>query len=131
MTDRTTAELVSELGHQATRLVRDEIWLAKQEMARKAKQAGTGAGMLAAAAVIAIYAVGALVFAAITGLDEALPLWAAALVVAAVLLALAALVGLLGRNHLRRATPPLPTEAVDNLKLDVATVKDSMHGRTQ
>lgn len=131
MTDRSTAELVSELGQQASRLVRDEIWLAKQEMTRKARQAGMGAGLLGAAAVIAVYAVGAIVFAIIAAFDEAMPLWAAALVTAAILLVLAALAGLLGRSRLRRATPPLPTEAVDSIKQDVATVKGSMQGRTQ
>jgi hypothetical protein len=131
MTDRTTAELVAELGHQATRLVHDEIWLAKQEMTQKAKQAGAGAGLLGAAAVIVVYAVGVLILAAVAGLDLALPLWAAALVMAVVLIGLAAVAALLGRNRLRRATPPLPTEAVEGLKQDVAAVKQSIQGRAQ
>ena len=131
MTDRTTAELVAELGHQATRLVHDEIWLAKQEMTQKAKQAGAGAGLLGAAAVIVVYAIGVLILAAVAGLDLALPLWAAALVMAVVLIGLAAVAALLGRNRLRRATPPLPTEAVEGLKQDVAAVKQSIQGRAQ
>jgi Flp pilus assembly protein TadB len=131
MTDRSTAELVSDLGHQASRLVRDEIWLAKQEMILKAKQAGAGAGMLGTAAVIALYAGGTLVLAAIAGLAVVLPLWAAALIIAIALLGLAGVAGLLGRSRLRRATPPLPMEAVGNLKQDVATVKNSMHGRAR
>jgi hypothetical protein len=131
MTDRSTAELIGDLGHQASRLVRDEIWLAKQEMIQKARRAGRGAGLLGAAAVIAVYSVGALVLAAIAGLDEAMPLWAAALVTAAVLLGLAVAVGLAGRGQLRRAAPPLPVETVDSVKQDVATVKSSIHGRAQ
>jgi VIT1/CCC1 family predicted Fe2+/Mn2+ transporter len=131
MTDRTTAELIGELGQQASRLVRDEIWLAKQEMIQKARRAGTGAGLLGGAVVIVVYAIGAIVLAIIAGLDEAMPLWAAALVTAALLLGLAAVVGLVGRGQLRRATPPLPVEAVDSIKQDVATVKDSIHGRSQ
>jgi VIT1/CCC1 family predicted Fe2+/Mn2+ transporter len=131
MTDRTTAELVTELGQQASRLVRDEIWLAKQEMLGKARQAGRGVGLFGAAAVFVIYAVGALVLAVIAAIALALPLWASALITGVALLLLAALAGLLGRNHLRRATPVLPVEAVDNLKEDVAVVKDSMHGRAQ
>lgn len=131
MTDRSTAELIGDLGHQASRLVRDEIWLAKQEMIQKAQRAGRGAGLLGAAVVVAIYAVGALVLAAIAGLDEAMPLWAAALVTAAVLLGLAVVVGLVGRGYLRRAAPPLPVKTVDSLREDVATVKGSIHGRTQ
>lgn len=129
MTDRSTAELVSDLGHQASRLVRDEIWLAKQEMIYKAKRAGAGAGMLGFAAVIAVYAAGALVIAVIAAIGVALPLWAAALITGFALLGLAGMVAVLGRSLLRRAAPPLPTEAVDNLKRDVATVRDSMHGR--
>lgn len=130
-TDRSTAELITELGQQASRLVRDEIWLAKQEMMSKARQAGRGAGLFGTAAVIAIYAVGALVLAAIAGVAVALPLWLSALIIGVALLILAGLAALIGRNHLRRATPVLPVEAVDNLKEDVAVVKDSMHGRAQ
>jgi Putative Actinobacterial Holin-X, holin superfamily III len=131
MTERSTAELVTELGRQASRLVKDEIWLAKQEMAQKAKQAGVGAGLLGAAAVIIVYAVGVFILAAIAGLGTALPIWAAALIIGGALVVLAALFGLLGRNRLRRATPPMPTEAVDNLRQDVETVKHGVHGRSQ
>jgi uncharacterized membrane protein YqjE len=131
MTERTTAELVTELGTQTARLVRNEIWLAKQEMTEKAKRAGTGAGLLGGAAVIVIYAVGVLILAVIAAFDLAMPLWAAALVTAAILIVLAVIAGLIGRAQLRRAVPPVPTEAVENIKQDVASVKQGVQGRVQ
>lgn len=128
MTERTTAELVTELGTQTARLVRDEIWLAKQEMTEKAKRAGTGAGLLGAGAVILIYTVGVLILAVIAAFALAMPLWAAALVTAAILIVLAVTLAMVGRSQLRRATPVVPAEAVENIKQDVASVKQGVQG---
>jgi hypothetical protein len=131
MTERSTAELVTELGQQATRLVKDEIWLAKQEMTQKAKQAGVGVGLLAAAAVVIFYAVGVFILVVIAALETALPAWAAALITGVAMVLLAVVLVLLGRRHLRKARPPLPVEAVDNLRQDVETVKQGVHGRPE
>jgi len=33
----------------------------------------------------------------------------------------------LGRSHMREATPPMPTQAVDSVKSDVAEIKERAH----
>ena len=43
--DRPVGELLKELSTQTTSLVRQELELAKAEMAEKGKQAGMGVGM--------------------------------------------------------------------------------------
>ena len=65
------AELVKQLSEQTSRLARQEVELAKAELAVKGKRAGLGAGMFGGAGVFGFYALGALVAAAILGLGTA------------------------------------------------------------
>jgi uncharacterized membrane protein YqjE len=123
----STGDLVKQLSEQVSRLVRDELRLAQLEMTRKGKQAGVGAGLLGGSGVIALYAVGCLLAAAIIGLATAVAAWLAALIVGAVLLLVAAVSALLGKGRLSKATPPVPQQAVDNIKADVEEIKESAH----
>ncbi|MBX9246186.1 phage holin family protein, partial [Actinotalea ferrariae] len=61
-------ELVSTLSEKLSQLVRDEIRLAKAEVAAKAKHAGTGAGLFAGAALFGFFGLAALITTAILGL---------------------------------------------------------------
>src|SRR5947199_7194212 len=83
--EASTAELVKQLSEQTSRLARQEVELAKAELAEKGKRAGLGAGMFGGAGMFALYMMGALVAAAILGLATAVAAWLAALIVAAVL----------------------------------------------
>src|SRR6478735_4433219 len=121
--DPSTGELVSRLSSEISQLVRDELQLAQVEVSGKAKQAGIGAGMFGAAGVLALYGLGVLIATAILGLAVVLDAWLAALIVGVVILAIAGLAALLGKNRVARAAPPVPTQAVANLKEDVDTVR--------
>ena len=55
----SAAELVKQLSEQTSRLVRQEMELAKAELAIKGKRAGIGAGMFGGAGLVGLYAVGA------------------------------------------------------------------------
>lgn len=116
--------LMEQVSEQATRLVRAEIALAKAEMAEKAKRSGIGVGLLAGALVIVLYAVGVLIWSAITGLAEAWPLWLSALVIGVAMLLFAGLLGWIGVNQLKQAASK--PETIDRVKDDVATVKEGM-----
>ncbi|GAA4623860.1 phage holin family protein [Cellulomonas oligotrophica] len=120
---RSLGELVSDLSEQASRLVRAEIDLAKAEVAAKAQQAGIGAGLLAGAGVLALYAFGALVATAIIALSNAVAPWLAALLVTVALLLLAGALAAVGVNRLKKGVPPTPEHAVENVQEDVAAVK--------
>ena len=89
--EASMAELVRQLSDQTTLLARQEVALAKAELAEKGKRAGLGAGMFGGAGVAGAYAVGALVAAAILGLATAVDGWLAALIVGLVLAAVAGL----------------------------------------
>ncbi len=102
------AELGTRLAGQLSRLVRQELALARAELFARGRQAVLGGGLLAMAATLALGASAVLIAAAVMGVAEALPAWAAALIVGGALLALAGLLFLAGRARLARATPPLP-----------------------
>lgn len=119
-------ELVSTLSEKMSALIRGEIALAKAEMAAKAKSAGIGIGLLAGAAVLAMYAVGVLIASAVLGLSNVLSPWLAALLVGVALLLVVALLGALGAKALGRSSPPAPTRAQENVKLDVEAVKEGL-----
>lgn len=116
-------ELVAQVSRDVSRLVRDELELAKAELKDKGKEAGIGLGLFGGAGTIAVYGLGALVAAAILGLAAALPAWLAALIVAVVLFAIAAVAALLGKRHVSQATPPIPRQAVDGVQEDLDALK--------
>lgn len=120
-----TGELVKHLSEQVSRLVRDELKLAQLEMTRKGKRAGLGIGMFGGSGLLALYGVGCLLAAAVIGLAVAVPAWAAALIVGAVIMLAAGIVALAGKGQLSRATPPVPQQAVENVKADLEEVKES------
>ena len=122
-TEASVADLLRQLSHQATTLVHEEVELAKAELSQKVKWAGLGSGLLAAAGVVALFAVGALVAAAIAGLGTAIPVWAAAVIVGVVLLAVGGALGLAGKAELAKGSPPVPTQAVESTKEDVEWLK--------
>ena len=121
--DHSLADLARQLSNQTTDLVRHEVELAKAELRVKGKRAGMGASMFGGAGAFGVYALGALTAAIIAGIAEALPVWAAALIVAAVYGAIAGILALRGRKKVQQATPPLPEETVQSVKEDVRYTK--------
>jgi membrane protein len=117
------AELVKQLSEQTSRLARHEVELARAELMAKGKRAGLGAGMFGGAGIVALYAVGALTAAAILGLSKAVAGWAAALIVAGALGALAGVLALGGRREVQQAVPPVPEQATESVKEDVEVAK--------
>jgi uncharacterized membrane protein YqjE len=120
--ERGVGELVKDLASQTSTLVRQEIQLAQAEVTEKGKVAGKGAGLLAAAAVFAVLALGALSAALIALLDDAMPTWVAALIVMALWAIVAAVLAKAGQSALKRATPPVP-QTVETVKEDIQWAK--------
>ena len=125
--DPTTGELVSQLSEQTTRLVRDEVALAKVELTEKAKHVGVGAAEETGAGLVALYGVGTLIATLILGLAEAMPAWVSALIVTVVLFAVAGVVALLGKRHVDAGTPVAPEQTIESVKQDLDTVKEARH----
>lgn len=120
--------LLRSVPDLVTRLIRDEIRSAQEEFSRKVKATGLGAGLAAAGAVLALFALGALVTAGIAGLDLVLPHWLSALIVAGGLLLIAGILVAVGVAKLKAGVPPVPTDAVESMKQDVRAVAGAGRG---
>lgn len=121
--DERIGALVAQLSTDVSRLVRNELQLAKVELKDKGREAGIGVGLFGGAGTLALYGVGAMVTAAILGLAHAVPAWLSALIVAAVLFAVAAIAGLLGKRRVAGATPPLSGDVVHGVHEDIEALK--------
>jgi len=123
--DASAGELVARLSEQVSRLVRDELALARAEMSRKGRKAALGGGLLGGAGITAVFGVGVLVAAAVLGLATAISAWLAALVVGVALVATAGGLARNGKKKVGQATPPLPVDAIEGVKDDLHTVKEA------
>jgi uncharacterized membrane protein YqjE len=121
--DRPVGDLLKLLSEQTSTLVSKELELAKAELAEKGKKAGAGAGMFGAAGLFGVFAFAALTACVIAVLDTAMPLWAAALIVAVVYAAIGGVLALRGRTEVKSATPPVPEQAIESSKEDVQWAK--------
>lgn len=120
-------ELVQQASQQLTELVRGELRLAQAEMQEKGRRYGRSGGLFGGAGVVGFLMLEALVVTGIAALAVPLPVWAAALIVTAVLGVVAAVLALNGKKQVHRAAPPKPEQAIENVKADVAEIKRSAH----
>jgi uncharacterized membrane protein YqjE len=123
LSDRPVGDLVKDLSEQTSTLVRQELELAKVELAEKGKRAGQGARMFGGAGLFGLFAFGALTATFILALSTALAPWLAALIVALVYAAIAGVLALQGKNKVEEAGPPVPEQAVESTKENVEWVK--------
>lgn len=120
----TIGGLVHQLSEEIPELVRSEIRLAQAEVAQKGKRVGLGIGMFSAAGLIAFFGLATLVATAVLALAEALPGWAAALIVAGALLVVAGVLALVGKGKVSSGQPLKPERAVAGVQEDVAILKE-------
>lgn len=120
----TVGALVHQLSEEIPHLVRSEIRLAQAEVAEKGKRVGVGVGMFSAAGLLGFFGLATLIAAAVLALAEALPGWAAALIVTAVLLAAAGVLALVGKRRVSSGQPLKPERAVAGVREDVSILKE-------
>lgn len=122
----STAGLVGDVTAQVSRLVHDELALAKLEMQTKAKGMGAAGAMLATALVLArtgLLLAWALV---VVALANVWPLWLAVAVPMAGAFAVAGVLALVGRQRLAQATPPVPVETSESIRTDLHVAQDAI-----
>jgi UPF0716 family protein affecting phage T7 exclusion len=122
---RSIGELLRDLANDSTRLVRDEIALARAEATEKAKQAGAAVAMIAAGGVLAIPAFVVILHAIVLLLSNFMRDWIAGLLVGLVVAAVAALLARKGVNDLS-ANRLAPERTAANIKRDVHLVQEKV-----
>ena len=121
--ERTLGQLVADATHDVSSIVRGEIALAKAEVGADAKQVAAGGGMLAAAGVLAFLALILLLIAAAFGLVAAgLPAWLSFIIVAGVVLAVGAILALVGKSHISKVKGK-PERAIQNAQDTIAALR--------
>ena len=114
------AKIVAE---HASSLARLELELALLEVKRKATALGIGIGLAAGAALFALFALGFALLTLAAVLDTFLATWLALLIVTLVLFALAGVLALAGLRLIKRGTPPMPEQAIEEAKLTTGALK--------
>jgi hypothetical protein len=122
--DLSVGELLGNVSHDLSTLMRQELALAKAELKTEAAKAGKGAGMLGAAGfagyMVVLFASFALWWGLANVMDEGL----SALVVAVVWAVVGGVLYVAGRGELREMNPK-PERTVDTLK----QVPDAIKGQ--
>jgi hypothetical protein len=112
-----------EVAEHASTLARLELELATLEMRRKAGALGGGVVLAAAGALVALYGLGFLLATAAAALATFLPTWLALLIVSLVLLAVAGALAAVGVSRIRRGSPPVPEQAIEEARRTTDAVK--------
>ncbi|MDT7786801.1 MAG: hypothetical protein QOF58_5220 [Pseudonocardiales bacterium] len=115
-------DLVSELTGDLSKLMRQELELAKAEIRQEAVKAGKATGMLAAAGFAGYLTTVLLSLALVFALGAVMPLGWAALIVAALWGIAGAVLYTSGRARLRTVNPK-PERTVETLKEDAEWAK--------
>jgi len=117
--DKSLGDVVSEVTEKASLLVREEIELAKAEITEKVTKLGKGAGALAAAGVLAVFAL-IFFFHALSwfwvDLFDWTNVWQGYLLTFFVILVSGAAIGFLGYRWLKGGAPPTPDLAIEEAK---------------
>ena len=124
---QSPASLAADALRISSDLVRKEVTLAKAELRQNLNRAGTGLGMIVAAAVLGIVTLNVLTVALVAALAETDlgPIWSA--VIVGVVLAILAYVLL--RKGMADLKPEnlMPTRTVENVQRDASAVKEAYH----
>ena len=121
--DRITASL-TDIRTRGQKLVELNVELLKAEIKKKAQEYGGAIGMLVAAGLLSLYALGFLLATIAVVLALWLPTWLALLIVTLVLFLVIAVLVLAGRSKLQKLQAAPPSQAPAEAKITVATVKD-------
>ena len=123
-TERSVGELLGNLMHETTTLVRQEVTLAKNEMTQKAAEAGKNAAALAVGGAVAYAGLLAVIAGVILLLvHTGLAPWVAALLVGIVVAATGGTMVMKGLSALKHSDMA-PRQTIATLKEDAQWAKD-------
>jgi MFS family permease len=122
---RSITDVLQDIIGNVQKVIRAEVRLAKAEVTEEAIKAGRAAGMMAAGAVSAVYAVGFFLLGVLFALALVLPRWAAAFIVFLITAAVAAIVLNLGKKQFQRVHAA-PEKTIETIKENVEWAKNQI-----
>jgi len=118
--DKSLGDVVNDVSTKASLLVREEIELAKTEIAEKAKSLGKGVAVAVVAGIMVVFALiyffEALAWFFNDLLDVGTKLWIGFIIVFGLLFICAAIAGFIGVRWIKRGAPPTPDLAIEEAK---------------
>jgi hypothetical protein len=119
---RGAAKLVAD---RARSIIQLEIQLAISEIKQKVAALGIGIGLLVGAALFLFFALAFGLATIAAAIATAVSTWLALLIVTGGLLLVVAVLAAIGIASIRKATPPLPEQAIEEAKLTLEAVKSA------
>jgi hypothetical protein len=123
--ERSLGDLFSQLTHDLSTLLRQEVMLAKTELSQKASKAGKDVGFLAVGGAIAYAGFLVILAGVVLALGLVLPWWASALIVGVVVAAIGYFLIRKGQTALKQADLT-PKQTIETLKEDQQWVKEQV-----
>jgi uncharacterized membrane protein YqjE len=127
--EKPLGDIVNDVSTKASLLVREEIELAKTEIAEKAKSLGKGVGVAIAAGVMIVFALIYFFEALAWFLNDLFDTvnsspWIGFLIVFGILLIIAAVAGLMGVRWIKKGSPPTPDLAIEEARRTRAEIME-------
>jgi hypothetical protein len=122
---RGVGPAAKEVAEHASTLARLELELAALELKRKVAALGVGIGLVASAGVFLLFALGFGLAAGAAALTLVVSTWAALLIVFGALAILSLLLALIGLSVIRKATPPVPEQALAEARLTTQALRSN------
>jgi uncharacterized membrane protein YqjE len=120
---RSVGDLLGEVTGDLSKLMRQEVALAKVEMKEEAAKAGKASGLLVGAGLVGYLVLVFLSLALMFALDNVMGIGWAAVITAVILGIISAVLFVLGRDKFKQVNPK-PVQTVETLKEDVQWAKN-------
>jgi uncharacterized membrane protein YqjE len=120
---RSVGELLGEVTGDLSKLMRQEVSLAKVELKEEAAKAGKASGLLAGAGAVGYLVLVFLSLALMFALDNVMGVGWAAVITAVILGIISAVLFVVGRDKFKQVNPK-PEQTVETLKEDVQWAKN-------
>ena len=125
-TNGGVGETVKQVAEHASTLARLEMELAQLELKAKATSMGLGAGLLIGGGVFALFGLGFGLATVAAALANVVSTWLALLIVTGAVVLVALILALVGLGRVKKGTPPVPEQAIEEAKLTQTAIKS--HG---
>jgi len=112
-----------QVAEHASSLARLELELAALELKKKAANFGTGIGLGLGGALFAVFTLGFAFATIAAGLATTVSTWLALLITTGILLVLTAVLAGVGVLLIRKSTPPLPEQAIEEARRTTEALK--------
>jgi len=112
-----------QVAEHASSLARLELELAALELKKKAQSLGIGIGLGAGGVLFTVFALGFTFATIAAALATTMPVWAALLITTGILFFLAGTLAAIGILMVRKATPPVPEQAIAEARLTTEALK--------